>query len=90
MTEVLKPHLLQVWEAEVAHQQRLLYKLTRDLEELEYFDEEIWTKITTSVSKLAKVNNLTFFDQFWRTFKHLHETPSSPFFQKFKQVLASL
>ena len=54
----LKEHvLLAYWEKEIRHNQRVLFDLAYELDQFQWYDEEIWTKIIdTSVWK-KKINN---------------------------------
>ena len=85
-----KPVLLAKWEAEAVFHQRMLYKLAREFDLLEFYDEELWLKLGETVLHKKKINNLYFFDVFFRCFAKLNADPKGPLFGKFDRVLDAL
>lgn len=90
LTEVHKPVLLAKWKDEATYHQRLLYKLCKNLHELEYYDEEIWQKLVTDVEQKLRINNLEFFKTFYETLTAINKDPKNPFFQKLEGPLKKL
>jgi hypothetical protein len=85
-----KPVLLAKWTAEVDYHQRMAYKLAKEFDGLEFYDEELWLKLGETVLHKKKINNLYFFDEFFRCFSKLNADPKSPLFKKFDTVLDKL
>lgn len=53
--------LKQKWKAEVVYNQRVLFGLCTEFENLEYYDEELWTMIVDTALHKKKINNLHYF-----------------------------
>ena len=68
----------------------MLFKLAKELDHLEYYDEELWTKLAETVSQKKRINNIYFFDQFFKTFTKLNTDPKNPMFKKLDKVLEIL
>ena len=66
MRELLNTHfkkhvILPYWEAEVRHNQRTLFDLAKELDNIQWYDEEVWTLICETAATKRKINNLTDF-----------------------------
>lgn len=85
-----KPVILQKWDDEVVYHQRMLYKMVKEFDNLEFYDVELWLKIAETVLHKKKINNLHFFDEFFRCFSKLNADPKSALFKKLDAVLDKL
>ena len=49
MRDLLNSHfkkvIIKFWESEVRYNQRTLFDLAKELDNIEWYDEEVWTKI---------------------------------------------
>jgi len=57
-THFKKQVILAYWEKEVRFNQRTLFDLAKELDHIEWYDEEIWTKIFDTAVEKKKINNL--------------------------------
>ena len=64
--------------------------MVKEFHDLEYYDEEIWNLLATDVSQKKEINNIYFYDYFYRIFNELNKDPSKPFFKKFDKVIEKL
>ena len=90
ITQHLKPMILAKWGAEVEHQQRTMFNLLKEMEHLDYHDEEILAKCFQTMKNKKRINNLTFFDYFNKILRKYNTEPSSPFFQQLDGDIAHL
>ena len=59
LDKYFKKHvILGMWEKEVRYNQRVLFDLARELDEIQWYDEEVWTKIFDTAVEKKKINNL--------------------------------
>ncbi len=63
MRELLTTHfktnvILKYWDTEVRFNQRVLFDLAKELDFIQWYDEEVWTKIFDTAVEKKKVNNL--------------------------------
>jgi len=58
--------------------------------ELQYFDQEIWTKLINDLQHKKKVSNLEFFSCYRENLSAMNKDPKNPFFQKLDKVLEVL
>ena len=65
MRDLLNSHfkkvILKFWEAEVRFNQRTLFDLARELDNIEWYDEEVWTLIFSTAVTKKRINNLHYF-----------------------------
>ena len=65
-------------------------RLVKGFHDLEYYDEELWHKLAEAVSRKNIINNIYYYDNFYKIFNELNNDPSKPFFKKFDSVVALL
>jgi hypothetical protein len=80
--KIYKPRLLQIWDEQVLFNQRTMISLIKELTEINYYDEEIYSKILDSIIQKNKVQNLYFFDIFYNFFHNVNENPKFTLYQK--------
>ena len=61
--ELLNSHfkknvILPYWDKEVRFNQRVLFDLAKELDHIQWYDEEVWTKIFDTAVEKKKINNL--------------------------------
>lgn len=49
--------ILPFWDAEVRFNQRTLFDLAKELDNIMWYDEEVWTKIFDTAVEKKKINN---------------------------------
>ena len=50
--------ILAYWDGEVKHNQRCQFDLARELDNIEWYDEEVWTKMFDLAVNKKKINNI--------------------------------
>lgn len=78
------------WRGEVDYNQRVLFNMMKEFENLDYWDKDIWSKCFEAISHKKRINNLTFFSYFNDIMRKLNEDPKSDFFQKLDEKIAKL
>ena len=54
--------ILKYWEEEVRYNQRTLFDLAKELDLIEWYDEEVWQKIVDTAVTKTKINNIHDFE----------------------------
>lgn len=75
-----KDVLIAKWDAECEYHQRRMKELMIEMEELDYYDQEIWQKCWDTISHKKRINNLHFLHYFNETMSKFNADPKSPFF----------
>lgn len=79
--------LLKKWDAEVVYNQRVLFGLCGEFNNLGYFDEELWTLIVQTVLRKKKINNLHYFASFYEVVRSFDTVENHPLKGKFTEDL---
>ena len=82
MTNNFKKMMINNWKDEVEFNQRTLYDLMIELENLDYYDKQIWELIFETISHKKRINNITYFSYFHKMMDQFNNDSKSPFFQK--------
>lgn len=82
MEKHYKPRLLQVWDTQVLYNQRVMKHLIREFEILNYYDEEIYQKLVTSIISKNKIQNLYFFHDFYNFMHNVNDNPKFSLYKK--------
>ncbi len=83
LTETFKDKvILAKWNDECEYNQRRIYELLIELENLDYFDKDIWAQCFETFVRKKKINNLTFFSYFSEQMMKHNSDPKSPFFKQ--------
>lgn len=90
ITNTFKPVMLKKWKDEVDHNQRTLFNLMKELENLDYWDKDIWSQIISTIGHKKRINNITFFQYFNDTLRKLNTDPQGPFFQQLDESISKL
>ena len=65
MRDLLNSHfkgvITKFWEKEVRFNQRTLFDLAEELDNIEWYDEEVWTLIFSTAVTKKRINNLHYF-----------------------------
>lgn len=77
-----KKRILELWEDQVHFNQRIMLHLIREFETLNYYDEEIFMKLVTSINSKNKIQNLYFFDDFYNFMHKVNENPKYTLYGK--------
>ena len=64
--------------------------LMKELDDLDYHDEEIWQKCWDTIGNKKRINNLTFLAYFNEMMQRFNTDPKSPFYQKLDGNIAKL
>ena len=59
-----------------------MYQLMNELEDIGYFDKDIYSACFTTLVQKKRIQNITFFSFFAELMKKYNEDPKSPFFKK--------
>jgi len=78
-----KKVLLANWNEEVEYHQKVLQGLANELADLEWYDEEVWTKIVTTACQKKKIQNLHIFVDLHKHMVMLNNDKDKPFYGKF-------
>ena len=90
ITDHFKPMILDKWAAEVEFNQRVLYDFMKELENLDYYDKDIWMKCFTTIGNKKRINNTTYFHYFNTVMRKLNTQPESPLFKQLDENIAKL
>lgn len=64
------------------YQQRLVVKLMKEMEHLNYWDKDIWQQCFDSIGRKKRINNIYYLSYFNEVMKRANSDPSNPFFEK--------
>ena len=78
-----KKVILDNWHEEVEFHQKLLCGLANELHDLEWYDEEVWTKIVQTAARKKKIQNLHIFIDLHKHMVMLNNDKDKPFYGKF-------
>ena len=77
-----KDVILKKWHDECEYHQRRMMDLCIELDELEYYDEDIWSKVWETLSHKKRINNIHFLQYFNGLMQRFNSDPKSVFFKK--------
>ena len=94
MRALLKDHfkktLLAKWGDQMEYHQRRVFELMKEMEHLEFYDEELWQACFDTISHKKSIQNLTFFAYFNESMTKFNTDPKSPFFKKLDDNIKTL
>jgi hypothetical protein len=85
-----KATIIQQWSAEGEANQRLMYDLMIELENIQFEDEELYQLMFTTIGRKKRINNITFFSHFHNKMLQFNTDPKSGFFKKLDDDIAKL
>jgi len=75
-----KDVLLGKWKDEVEYHQRRLVKLMKEMDDLEWYDQDVWQKCFDTLGHKKRINNIHFLAYFNEIMQKFNTDPKSPFF----------
>ena len=82
--------ILANWAAEVDFNQRVMYDMFSEFDELQYYDKELLTKMVETLGHKKRINNI-YFLSFYHGFLHkLNTEPKSPLFKSLDEAIEQL
>ena len=81
---------MERWEREARWNQKTMSMLCKEMRKLDWFDEEIWTKMATDVCSKKKVYKLHWYHDFLNGFVEANENPKSEVYGKFDHFVKAL
>jgi hypothetical protein len=91
ITKFLKKDvIIKKWYFECEYHQRRMMELCIELDELEYYDEEIWQKVWDTLGHKKRINNIHFLQYFNGMMQRFNSDPKSPFFKKLDDNIAQM
>jgi len=56
--------MIKKWADEIEYQQRHLMRLMIELENLDWYDKDVWQLVFDTISHKKRINNIKFLDYF--------------------------
>jgi hypothetical protein len=75
ITNHFKQMTLDKWKDEVEYNQRMLYNLMKELQNLDYWDKDIWQKCWDTIGHKTRINNITYLSYFNDIMNECNEDP---------------
>lgn len=82
--------ILANWAAEVDFNQRVMYEMFREFDELEYYDKQLLEKMIETLGHKKRINNIYYLSFYHGLMHKLNTEPTSPLFKALDEAIDQL